>query len=313
MNGNGSLPVGKPVGEALGPLTAITVTYNSADVLDDFLDSVRMQQGAWRLIIVDNASSDATRDRLARIGDERITLILNDVNVGFAAGSNAGIRRALDDGAGSILLINNDTVFEPDLFATLESTLAETGADAISPVIVFDHDPRMIWYAGGHLDWGRGLKVIHEHFEQDVDRAGTTAIETSFCPACCMLFTRSAFERVGLFDEDFFVYCEDVELCHRMTVAGLTIMVTPDVRIRHKASFLTGGMASDFSVFEQHKNRVIMLRKTCGPIYTGYSIAKIAGVALRHFGLKAGAGKAIGLRLRALRAGATYPITGRRH
>lgn len=293
---------------ALAPVAAVTVTYNSADVLDDFLASMERQQGDWSLIIVDNASADGTRRRLEQIDDDRIRVILNPTNDGFAAGTNIGIRAALEGGAASVLLLNNDTVFDADMIVELSSRLAESGAGAISPVIVFDHDPNLIWYAGGHLDWARGVKVIHEHFEQPVAQAGTTPFETSFCPACCMLFTRSAMETAGLLDEDFFVYWEDAEHCLRMHAVGLKIVVTPALRIRHKASILTGGMMSDFSLYQQYKNRIILLRKAANPIMMAYSVCVVSAAVVGRYLFRGDPRRGTALRLKAVWAGIRSPL-----
>ncbi|WP_445193248.1 glycosyltransferase family 2 protein [Sphingomonas sp. Tas61C01] len=292
----------------LAPVVAVTVTYNSADVLDDFLASMERQHGDWSLIIVDNASTDGTRRRLERIDSDRILVILNPTNDGFAAGTNIGIRAALDGGATSVLLLNNDTVFEADMIVGLSSRLADSGADAISPVIVFDHDPNLIWYAGGHLDWTRGVKVIHEHFEQPVALAGTAPFETGFCPACCMLFTRSAMETAGLLDEDFFVYWEDAEHCLRMHAAGLKIVVTPALRIRHKASILTGGMMSDFSLYQQYKNRIILLRKAANPLMLVYSVSVVSAAVVGRYLFKGDPRRGAALRLKAVWAGIRAPL-----
>lgn len=289
-------------------LTAVTVTFNSADVLPDFLASVAAQRGNWSLIIVDNASTDGTRELLAGLDDPRIRVILSDRNGGFAAGTNIGIRAALAAAATSVLLLNNDTVFGPDLFEQMERRLTAYGADAISPVIVFDHDPKAIWFAGGHLKWIRGVKVIHDRYEQDVDTAGTQPFKTLFCPACCMLFSRAALERVGLLDEDFFVYWEDAEHSLRMEAAGMVTMVDPDMRVRHKASALTGGMNSEFSTFQQSKNRVILLRKAATPLTFVYSVAVITAISVGRLLLKAQTLRAMRVQMRGMLAGLKAPL-----
>lgn len=306
-NGDAVVPLARSVRTGC-TVAAVTVTYNSADVLDDFLKSVLLQKGEWSLIIVDNASTDGTRQRLADIDDDRICVILNERNDGFAAGTNIGIREALGQGAASILLLNNDTVFDEGLFTGLTAELAASRADAISPVIVFEHDPATIWYAGGHLDWTRGVKVIHENFERPVELAGSAPFETSFCPACCMLFTRSAIETAGLLDEDFFVYWEDAEHCLRMADAGMKIVVTPALRILHKASVLTGGMLSGFSLFQQYKNRIILLRKTANPLLLAYSVTVVVAAVTGRYLFKGDRGEGSWLRMKAIWAGLSAPL-----
>ena len=261
-------------------LAAVTVTYNSAAVLDDFLASTFAQTGDWSLIIVDNASTDATRERLARIRDDRVRIILNTDNVGFAAATNQGIRLAIASGADPILLLNNDTVFEPEIFRRLAARLVEQGVNAMSPVIVFDDVPRKIWYAGGHMDWSRGVKNIHDHSEQDFSVVASADFETEFCPACFMIFTAATFRTIGLLDEDFFVYWEDAEFCERMKAEGLKIVVTPSLTVRHKASSLTGGTSSPFFIYHYYRNRVVFLRKSAGATFRVYGIVMMSAAVL---------------------------------
>ncbi len=264
-------------------VVAVTVTYNSADVLEEFLASVRAQEADWRLIVVDNVSTDSTRSILAAASaeDPRIHVILNGENSGFSAGTNVGIRAALDRGARSILLLNNDTVFEPNLFGGMASALATSDAAAVSPMIVFADAPQRIWYAGGHIDWNRGVHNIHEHSEEDVGVLTPQAFATEFCPACCMLFRAEVFTDLGLLDEDFFVYWEDAEFCDRMIRADASIMVVPTLTLRHKASSLTGGSTSPFYIDHYHRNRIVFLRKTAKLMPAIYATTLIVAAIIR--------------------------------
>ena len=264
-------------------VVAVTVTYNSADVLTEFLDSVRAQNSDWRLVVVDNCSSDATRKMLAAAAaaDPRIHLILSQENTGFSAGTNIGIRAALEHNAQSILLLNNDTVFEPNLFSGLSSALSTSDAAAVSPLIVFADAPDRIWYAGGHIERRRGLHNIHEHSEEDVAVLTRQAFATEFCPACCMLFRADVFKDLGLLDEDFFVYWEDAEFCDRMIRHDAAIVVVPALRLRHKASSLTGGSTSPFYIDHYHRNRIVFLRKTASAIPAAYATMLIVAAIFR--------------------------------
>src|SRR6185369_1902431 len=105
---------------------AVTVTYNSSAVLNDFLSSFLHQSYQdLRLYIVDNASTDDTLTQVARVASPGICVIANAENVGIATGNNQGIHAALEDGCDSILLMNNDTAFGPDLVGKLVSGISE--------------------------------------------------------------------------------------------------------------------------------------------------------------------------------------------
>lgn len=248
-------------------IAAITITYNSLQdgILEPFLQSIRAQQGCdWHLIIIDNASQDGTQDYLHKIDDPRITVVLNEENIGFAAGCNQGFAMAESMGAKSILLINNDTEFGPNLLAGLEARKAASGAAAVSPLIVY-HDARdRIWYGGGHISPVHGFMNVHENLNQSVEVLPKKPFETNFAPGCCLLIDVPAFARLGMFDTDFFVYCEDADLCVRMLRSGRRIVLDPGLVLYHKASTSTGGANSDFSIHQISKNHMIFVRKNYG-------------------------------------------------
>jgi GT2 family glycosyltransferase len=289
-------------------LIAITVTYNSADVLDEFLDCVQSQRGNWRLVIIDNASTDGTRERLGAISDGRIHVILSSRNTGFAAGSNQGIVWALQAGAKAVLLINNDTSFAPDLFQRLFDKLRADAGDAVSPVILFESDPNKVWYAGGSIQWSRAVRNVHDHSAESVTNVTKEDFSVGFFPLCCAAIKREVFERIGLIDEDYFVYWEDVDFSYRMNVAGLRSTVAPGVTILHKGGALTGGLMSDFSTRQYYKNRVIFVRKTLGPVGCLWQFGLIGAAVVGRTLFKGDSIALFRLRLGAIREGLTVRI-----
>ncbi|PYV68331.1 MAG: glycosyltransferase family 2 protein, partial [Acidobacteria bacterium] len=104
----------------------VTVTYNSGTVIRDFLDSMLKQSHTdFVLYVVDNASSDDTVAIVATYRDPRVLTIRNSENLGVAEGNNVGIRAALRDGFASVLLINNDTIFDCDVISKLFNGLGK--------------------------------------------------------------------------------------------------------------------------------------------------------------------------------------------
>ena len=280
----------------------VTVTYNGSDVWKPFLRSVQAQRGAdWILVVVDNDSQDDTRSLLADIEDPRVRVILNDTNLGVAAGNNQGIQAALDAGADRVVLLNNDTEFGPNLLANLDRSMASLHADAISPLIFFYNAPSRIWYGGGSFAWGRGVRCLHDNEGSPLAVVGKTPFQTDYAPTCCVMFDRSVFSRIGLMDERYFVYWDDTDFMWRMKQAGLTLFLEPRETLLHKVSSSTGGALSDFSIRYVFRNQVFFARKFHGPLVAGYSaaLALAAGVwrvirrgdSLRHLILRA---KALG-------------------
>jgi GT2 family glycosyltransferase len=243
----------------------VTVTYNSGQVIKDFLASLLSQTHLhYTAYIVDNASSDDTRQNIAAFKDSRIQLIANVDNLGIAEGNNQGIRKALNNGCDLVLLINNDTEFGPSLFQELVRGLDDYSCDMVAPKILFYHD-RTIWSAGGGIDPRRAYSGFHYGYGQ-LDRGQfDTPRRVDHAPACCLLIRKQVFERIGVMDTRYFTYVEDTDFCYRAKRAGVKLMYLPSATLLHKAHSLTGGLSSDFMMKYTTRNRVYFMLKHFGP------------------------------------------------
>ncbi len=242
----------------------VTVTYNSTSVIDDFAKSLLKQTYAdFVLYVVDNASSDGTLSHFDGYQDPRIVLIRNQNNVGVAEGNNIGIRAALKDGCHSVLLINNDTVFDSDLLEKLTAGLGEHKCDMVVPKILFFDEPDKIWCAGGYFNTWRGCG---NHFGMGDKDNGQfdSARAVGYSPTCCMLIKREVFDRVGLMDSTYFLYFDDTDFCLRARKAGVRLFYHPSARLRHKVSSLTG-VTSSFALRYTTRNHVYYVLKHCSP------------------------------------------------
>ncbi len=238
----------------------VTVTFNSASVIDGFMDSVLKQTGAkFILYVIDNASSDDTLSRLSRYQDPRIVVISNQVNVGVAEGNNIGIRSALNRGCASVLFLNNDTVFESDLLAKLKDGLHQYKCEMVSPKILFFDDPSKIWCAGAYFSRLRGSARHFGYGRKDRGQFDTPRA-VNYSPTCCLLVKADVFGRVGLMDSNYFVYFDDTDFCYRAYRKGIRLFYIPAARIMHKVSSLTGS-ESDFSIRHNIRNHVYYLLK----------------------------------------------------
>jgi len=256
-------------------LGVVTVTYNAADFLQPFLDCCLAQTHRdFELLVIDNASTDSTLGVLSLVEDSRVKLIQNEHNVGYAAACNQGIRYFLERRASDILLINNDTEFGPDLFESLQVFRARYDADAITPRISYAEDTTISWYAGGRFTFWKGFQGEHLGMGQRHDPSDTQPRWTPVAPGCCVMFPTSTFERIGLFDENYFVYFEDTDYFLRMQRAGLRLLYAPGISVAHKISLSTGGPQSDFSIRYYQRNQIYLLRKHFG------SVAVVPQVAL---------------------------------
>lgn len=247
----------------------VTVTYNGAEVLDDFFQSVQLQTSSnYHLYVVDNASSDQTLEKIAfaQSQNNAISLINNQVNVGVAEGNNQGIKRALEDGCDAVLLLNNDTTFESTFFSSLADSMVKHNDQILVPKIYYHDKPNIIWCAGGELQLWRGYGAKHLGLNEIDNSQNNTRRIIDYSPTCAMLIRASVFEKVGFMDEKYFVYCDDTDFCIRAKLAGIPLTYDPDMSLWHKVSSICG-LNSPFSIQMSTRNRIYMIKKFA-PVYT---------------------------------------------
>jgi GT2 family glycosyltransferase len=263
-------------------IALVTVTFNGETVWPEFYASLVAQKDVdWHLIVVDNASKDGSVAAVeaAAMADPRITLLANTDNIGVAAGNNQGTRLALEMDFELIALINNDTSFGSGMLRQLAHTLERESVGAVSPLIPFYDEPDLCWYAGGHFSGPRGMLSLHDGMGKPLPTT-SRPFQTDYAPTCCVLFKADVFRTVGLMDEAYFVYWDDVDFLWRMKNLGVIILVDPSAVMLHKVSVSTGGRLSDFSIRFGHRNQIYFARKHFGSLYASYVSAFTTVVGL---------------------------------
>jgi len=186
-------------------------------------------------------------------------VIALDENLGFSAGNNVGIRRALAAGADHVLVLNNDTVVERGAVRELvraAETLPDVGA--VCPYLLFAHDPELLWYAGATYDARRAYPGRVTGYRQRLRPEEGEPRETARGTGAAMLVPRAALERAGLLDERYFFLYEDVEWSLRMRRAGLRTYVAPRAHVLHKVAATQGGEHSVSSAYYGARNQLLL-------------------------------------------------------
>jgi N-acetylglucosaminyl-diphospho-decaprenol L-rhamnosyltransferase len=233
-----------------GPdLAVVVVNYNTGQYLSRCLASAQEAAGDARLemVVVDNDSRDGSAARALQ-ENPRARLIQNASNRGFAAAVNQGIRATT---APYVLLLNPDAEI---LSGTLGGFLKVAGdrprAGAIGPVV---RDPDGSIYPSarkvpsvvegfGHSFVGpfwRNNPFTRSYTMADWDRGTERRVE--WVSGSCMLLKRAALDAVGLFDERFFLYVEDVDMCQRLRAAGWEVLFSPELEVLHVGGVSTRG------------------------------------------------------------------------
>lgn len=189
----------------------------------------------FAVIVVDNGSQPALE---LSTDDPGVELIRLEENRGFTGGYNVGIRRALALGADAVLVLNNDTLADPALLGRLTDHL-QPPVGIVAPRIFYADDPQRIW--------ADGFGVQPFTLEMRGGRRGQIAIprheaprSVAYVTGCAMLIDCRVLKAVGVFDEAFFAYYEDLDYCIRVRRAGWTILNVPEARLWHKVAASTG-------------------------------------------------------------------------
>ena len=252
----------------------VTITFNSANVLQPFLDCVWSQSHENLLLyVVDNASDDATRSILKNESDTRLRVVNNDINFGVAKANNQGIEKALAEGCDQVLIINNDVEFESTLIEKLIKVQKEIGCSLVSTKIMYYNNPDHIWYSGswfikkkGYLPLHRGMKELDEGQYDEI-------VEVEYAPTCCLLVKKQVFEDIGIMNEDYFVYFDDTDFSYRVWKDGRHKMIYfPFVEFYHKVGSLTESFnkevtktyRGDFFIKQNTRNHIYFLKQIGG-------------------------------------------------
>ncbi|MCK6556414.1 glycosyltransferase family 2 protein [Candidatus Binatia bacterium] len=220
----------------------------------------RLDLAPDRVVVVDNGS------RAGPVGDlgedyPGVTVVRLDRNRGFAGGCNAGIGDALGAGADAVLLLNNDTTVHPGLLTELVHALAaDPRIAAAGAKTLTEEDPPRIHAAYGVLTFHGSLVRVEGWLEPDAGKFNEACdVDTAFGSA--LLLRREALEAVGLLDEEFFAYHEDVDWCARARRAGWRIRYVPTARVYHRMHASTGGGYASPITYLVARNSILFVRK----------------------------------------------------
>jgi GT2 family glycosyltransferase/glycosyltransferase involved in cell wall biosynthesis len=207
-------------------LAAVVLNYRTAEdtylAVRSLLHSRRVPD---RIYVVDNDASPACRTALLPILD-RVAYLPMNANLGFSGGMNAGIRRALAEGADQVLLVNSDMIVPPDCIGALEEALDRSDRAGIAgPIVLARQAPDRVASAGMTYRPVTGRMRHHGYGASLADLAKNPVGKVSGVIGCLMLITREVFDTAGLFDEGYFFGFEDLDFCLRARDAGFGTVV----------------------------------------------------------------------------------------
>jgi GT2 family glycosyltransferase len=251
-------------------LSIIIVNWNTRQDLLDCLASIVANPPScpFEVVVFDNASQDGSAEAVA-VGYPRVRLMVSPHNLGFARANNQAAAAAKGQ---YWLLLNPDTLIHRGAIDRLVQFLAERpGVAGVGPrlnnldgslQLSVLRRPTLFreWWRLFHLDWLYPLSVYPASA-----MASSLAQRVEVISGACLLLRRRAVEDMGLFDEDYFVYSEEDDLCDRLTQAGWELHWVPEAVVTHKGARSTQQVADEMFV-ELYRNKTKYFRKRRGQL-----------------------------------------------
>lgn len=237
-------------------VTVVIPVWNSGVWIPACLEGLSKQTFQdFSIVLVDNGSTDGSVDRVREKCPANVKIISFPVNQGFAVAVNEGIRSATGR---YVALLNVDTIAEPEWLAELVRVIEQCPGDvgALASGMVRMDAPDLVDDAGDILSWyGSASKRGHGQSVQEYQHQDEVF---SVC-AGAALYRREFFDQVGVFDEKFTSYLEDIDLCLRGRIAGYKYFYVPTARVLHEGH--SAGVVGSYYVFLMTRNRMMTLLK----------------------------------------------------
>jgi GT2 family glycosyltransferase len=214
-----------------------------------------------KIVVVDNGSTDGSEEAIKAAFPD-VTFIQTGENLGYAEGNNVGIRHAMESGADFVFVLNNDTTTDTNVVTALVAQAEKNpNAAVLGPKIYFYERPDIINSAGGHLDYET---LVRGHIGYGVRDDGTkyaSVAAVEWITGCAMLLRLSVLREVGFFDRDFFLICEELDLCTRIRKRGFEILFVPEAKLWHKLSAAFDGNFSAVYCYYFFRNSLLYVWK----------------------------------------------------
>ena len=238
----------------------VILNWNGRDDTLECLRSVRgLEYPKLDVVVVDNGSCDGSVSAV-RAGFPEVTVLELPDNRGRAEGNNVGIRHALSHGAEHVLILNNDTVVDPNMLTRLlDAAALAPNAGLWGPKICYYSRPDTVWRTGYNWDPTvfRFVAAGREEHEAQV----STVHEVDSLVGCAMLISRDVFQAVGMLDSSYFLYWEELDFCARARRQGFRCVVAPEAKVWHKVITSPEGEPSPVAIYFQARNYLLWTKR----------------------------------------------------
>ncbi len=243
--------------KSIEKVAVVIPNLNGETILPLAVDSLLEQTIQATIIVVENASTDNSLEVLESYG-QKITVLINDTNLGFAGGVNTGIRYALERGFDAVALFNNDAIARSNWLENLVATMNSYSEAGIVTGQIQLGDGKSLdstgeFYTTWGLPYPRGRERPVDSYPEEEYVFGASGGAS--------LYRTSMLKEIGLFDEHFFAYYEDTDISFRAQLYGWKIRYTPDAVVSHRQGETSKKMVKGFTVYQTFKNLPVLFVK----------------------------------------------------
>ncbi len=215
------------------PVYIVILNYNNFRCSDFCLQSLReIPADQINIILVDNNSTDDSYNRLLEKYPECYGIRSHE-NLGFARGSNIGLRYAYEKGASYFMLLNNDVEVEPDFLKPLLEGLDQKDVEMVTPKILYRNNKQLIWHAGGHIK-NNTVSAIARGYDEIDEGQYNEPVFTEWASGACCLFSRKLVDTIGFLEERYFFGQEEWDFSTSTIRAGFKILYEPKSVVYHE-------------------------------------------------------------------------------
>lgn len=250
-------------------IAVITVVYQNYEILKDFLSSFEKQKNKnFHIFISDLSDEKSHFVPLSGTSEGKQLTIIPSINRGYAYGINLGLKKAINQGYDKFCIINSDTYVDKNFVNSVLVSISHNPSSLIGGKIYYapgyeyhknkysaDELGKVIWYAGGEIDW-KNVFIKHKGVDEIDKNQFDKLEETDFVTGCLMAFDKTVIDKVGFWDEKYFLYFEDADYCIRAKKNGIKLYYDPLIVIWHKNAQSTQGSGSKLHLKYQEKNRL---------------------------------------------------------
>ncbi|MBI5045178.1 MAG: glycosyltransferase family 2 protein [Candidatus Levybacteria bacterium] len=212
-------------------VSIIILSYNRSDLLKECLSSIYNNvKNNFEVIVVDNASSDDSIE-VVKKNFKKVKLIQNNENAGFAKGCNIGAKNATGE---YLLFLNSDAELENDPLPALLKTFDENKDAGIVGGLLLNHD-NTLQRSFGNFYFIKNIFILLFRGEKgELERyKSSITLKTDWVSGGFMMVNKEVFQSVGGFNESYFMYIEDMDLCYRVKKIGKCVYVNPHAKVKH--------------------------------------------------------------------------------